>query len=701
MLGIHGLPARRLAASPRRRHALIVEGLEDRLLLSGDPTMYTVTSTSGSPNDKGSLPDVINLANSNTNPAGSVIQFDKMVFATPQIITLTSTLNLEEKPGPEVINGPGENLVTVSGDNAVRVFLVEQPSDNVGNMNGVTATISGLTISSGGVLSYGGGILNLDTLDTLTVSDCTIANNTAGHGGGIANSGTLTVSDCTIANNTADFGGGIDNSTDGTLTVSYCTIDYNTAPFGGGIYNELSSPELPVTLTVSNSTIAYNKANGSKGSGGGGIWNNGALTVFNSTIAYNSAYSGGGINNNYGLTVVNSTIFHNTAPGGGGGLSGPGAVTLNNTIVAGNLSGTSADDIPDRVPVKSSAYNLIGTGGSGGLTNGVNGNQVGVANPGLATALTDNGGPTQTIALLKGSPAIDKGSNTLAVDPNTNQPLATDQRGTGFPRIVNGTVDIGAYEFQATAPMATHLVVTAQPPGSVTAGSGFSLVVAAENSLGNVDPTFNGNVTISLAKNPGGSTLGGTTTVAAKGGVAIFTGLTLNNPSAGYTIQIAGGGLIPATTNLITVQAPPKIQRATVVLTQQRNKRGKPIGKPVLTGFQFTFNSVMNSATAGNPNNYRLGTYVQVRVRVGKKFKQVLQLKPIAFTVKYDPASNSVKLLIGKQAFTRGGQITIVSAPPGGISSAAGGFLDGNGDGTGGGNAVYNISANARRISHA
>ena len=64
------------------------------------------------------------------------------------------------------------------------------------------------------------------------------------------------------------------------------------------------------------------------------------------------------------------------------------------------------------------AYNLIGTGGSGGLTNGVNGNQVGVANPGLGT-LADNGGPTQTIALLPGSPAIDKGSNALAVDPST------------------------------------------------------------------------------------------------------------------------------------------------------------------------------------------------------------------------------------------------------------------------------------------
>ena len=82
------------------------------------------------------------------------------------------------------------------------------------------------------------------------------------------------------------------------------------------------------------------------------------------------------------------------------------------------------------------------------MTNGTNGNQVGVANPGLGP-LADNGGPTQTIALVTGSPAIDKGSNALAVDPSSGQPLTTDQRGTGFARIVDGTVDIGAYEVQS------------------------------------------------------------------------------------------------------------------------------------------------------------------------------------------------------------------------------------------------------------
>ena len=141
------------------------------------------------------------------------------------------------------------------------------------------------------------------------------------------------------------------------------------------------------------------------------------------------------------LTVTNSTIAYNyvASAGGGGGLDViAGTAILDNTIVALNTTGTgstaSASDIAGTVDA-ASAYNLIGTGGSGGLTNGTNGNRVGVANPGLGQ-LADNGGPTQTIALLPGSPAIDKGSNALAVDPNTGQPLTTDQRGPGFVRIV-------------------------------------------------------------------------------------------------------------------------------------------------------------------------------------------------------------------------------------------------------------------------
>jgi hypothetical protein len=230
------------------------------------------------------------------------------------------------------------------------------------------------------------------------------------------------------------------------------------------------------------------------------------------------------------------------------------------------------DDIGGRTVSSASAYNLIGTGGSGGLVNGVNGNQVGVANPGLGT-LADNGGPTQTIALLDGSPAIDTGSNALAVDPSTGQPLTTDQRGPGFARIVNGTVDIGAFEVQPTE----TLVVTTQPPASVTAGSPFGLTVTAEDSSGTVDTSFSGTVTVTLFNNPGGATLGGTLSVMAQSGVATFSDLTLDKVGTGYTLLVSGDGVASASTDPFDVTAAEATQL--VVTTQP------PIG--VVVGSQF------------------------------------------------------------------------------------------------------------------
>jgi hypothetical protein len=233
---------------------------------------------------------------------------------------------------------------------------------------------------------------------------------------------------------------------------------------------------------------AGNGGDGGEGSGGGSYLAGGSITLINDTDAGNDAHggqagaggaggaagagnTGAGISGQVGavgaaaggglcvggatLSLVNTTVAGNSVASGGtgGGLNvNAGTATLDNTIVAlntsGTVSGAPSSDIAGTVAA-ASAFNLIGTGGAGGLTNGVSGNQVGVVNPGLGT-LADNGGPTQTIALLAGSPAINAGSNALAVDPTTGKPLTTDQRGAGFPRIVGGTVDIGAYEVQAT-----------------------------------------------------------------------------------------------------------------------------------------------------------------------------------------------------------------------------------------------------------
>ena len=84
--------------------------------------------------------------------------------------------------------------------------------------------------------------------------------------------------------------------------------------------------------------------------------------------------------------------------------------------------------------------------------------------------------------------------------------------------------------------------MTQQPPASVTAGSPFGLTVQAEDSSGNLDSSFNGTVTVALASNPGGATLGGTLTVTASGGVATFSGLTLNKAASGYTLEVSASG---------------------------------------------------------------------------------------------------------------------------------------------------------------
>ena len=214
------------------------------------------------------------------------------------------------------------------------------------------------------------------------------------------------------------------------LTVTNCTIRDNSAngslgASGGGIYDNYA-------LTVTNSTISGNSTIG-PGSSGGGIQSvNATLTVTNSTISGNSANAsfgdqgdayGGGIWADT-LTVTNSTISGNSAIGGefgyGGGIYGQVGFNLSNSIVANNTANAGGPDIFGGF---SGSYNLVGV------------------DPMLGP-LQNNGGPTFTRALMTGSPAINAG------DPNFTPPPNYDQRGTGYPRVVNGRIDIGAFEVQ-------------------------------------------------------------------------------------------------------------------------------------------------------------------------------------------------------------------------------------------------------------
>ncbi len=249
---------------------------------------------------------------------------------------------------------------------------------------------------------------------------------------------TASISGLTITGGTAASGGGIDNA--GMLTLSTDTISGNMATgSGGGIENQAGG-----TLIISDSTISGDTAGGS----GGGIDNAGMLTLTNTTIADNSAASGGGISDEGMLTAVNVTIADgNTSVGSGSGggldVTGAGTGTLYNTIVAQNTDSVGADDIAGNGITSASSNNLVGADESGTAPGS---NLLEGANPFLGS-LAYNGGPTETIALEANSPAIDAGSNSWADTYGVTTDQRGAVRG-GQPDAVNAgsTVDIGAYE---------------------------------------------------------------------------------------------------------------------------------------------------------------------------------------------------------------------------------------------------------------
>jgi hypothetical protein len=329
------------------------------------------------------------------------------------------------------IDGPGADLLTVRRDTGgdYRIFTLG---------GGTNVTISGLTITNGyavGDPGRGGGIYSAGA--TLTLANCVVTRNlaqgTAGEaeGGGLYGSGTII--GCRITNNTAidthiaGYGGGLY----GDFTIIDSTISDNYASgygatYGGGIYTMSSSG-----VTVISSTISGNHA-----SFGGGIAGSGL--VLNSTLSGNDALaSGGGIDAGATFTLISSTVSNNLAVSSGGGIRGN--PTARNTIMAGN-GALSAPDLSGHL--YSIGHNLIGNSQGG---SGFDETDILDVDPRLGP-LQDNGGPTFTRALLPDSPAIDAGDNTDAPD--------WDQRGEGFPRIVNGIIDIGAFEYQGdgTAP---------------------------------------------------------------------------------------------------------------------------------------------------------------------------------------------------------------------------------------------------------
>ncbi len=319
------------------------------------------------------------------------------------------------------------------------------------DINGST-TISNASFTENSAFDSGGAILNLS--DSINITNSTFSANSADDGGAIANQGTLTLTDSTLSNNSADDGGGVANS--GTLTITRSILLSNSvflAGAGGGIMNFETG-----TITVTDSSITNNSADN-----GGGLFNFGTANFTNSTIAGNSvSTNGGGVSTWYWLTLTNSTIVGNSAATGGG-VFNLGTLTTTNATFSENSAATGGGiyngmpipEFPEFAGTLNFSNTIIANSTVGadcyseGLintninnlveNNAASPNQC--ATPSLAAdpnlgPLANNGGPTQTMALLPGSPAIDAGDD--------NACPSTDQRGILRPQ--GGHCDIGAFE---------------------------------------------------------------------------------------------------------------------------------------------------------------------------------------------------------------------------------------------------------------
>src|SRR4029077_8276892 len=318
------------------------------------------------------------------------------------------------------------------------------------------------------------------------------------------------------------------------MTITRCMISNNSAQYhtgssgdcasgsGGGIRNSSGG-----SLTVTNSTIKGNSCLSEDGFGlcggggsGGGIENGGSMTITNCTISGNSGAGtyfatmiGGGISNYGNLQITSSTIAYNSASSDeaafGGGIYGSGSTGSNSSIIALN-SAPTGPDFTGGGGLQSMGYNIIGNNADAAISSQPS-DQIGTSgspiDPRLGP-LHHNGGPTLTMALLAGSPAINRG------DPNA--PLS-DQRGYG--RV--GIPDVGAFEFGG---MARPIVTTNAGADNITSSSA----------------TLNGTV------NPNGLT----TTVHFEYGTTTNYGfITANRSYTGSTTQSVSANITGLTAN--------------------------------------------------------------------------------------------------------------------------------------------------------
>jgi hypothetical protein len=386
---------------------------------------------------------------------------------------------------------------------------------------------------------HGGGIYNGENTNS-SLESCIIRYNYTGNriyspidgdGGGIYNGGVLSINRCTISNNYtggAGSGGGICQANGAMALTNCCMANNNTGKgkddsyscvinggSGGAIYarafTSLTNCTISSNYTGNGGNDSYG-VGGNGGSGGGIYTNNNLLRLTNCTI-YNNSTGGGGYGEN----------GQNGVGGNGGGIcNDSGIVRTRNTIVAGNQTAAAGEGPDCWGTLNSQGYNLIENTNHCTITGNLTGNITG-EDP-LLGNLANYGGPTETHALLSGSPAIDAGYNFGIVDDQRGYPRPVDV--PGIPNINDGS-DIGAYEFG----FSTAISGTITYGGTGLAGVTLTFSGSAGTTTSNINGNYSYMVSYGWSGTVTPSKPGYTFTPAHRS----YTNVTANLPNQDFT----------------------------------------------------------------------------------------------------------------------------------------------------------------------
>ncbi|HNU07873.1 MAG TPA: carboxypeptidase-like regulatory domain-containing protein [Pyrinomonadaceae bacterium] len=471
----------------------------------------------------------------NAAATDDVVEFDGMVFATPQTVLITLGEVVIANNGTLTINGTGASKLTFDGNGTSRIISTGA---------NVVATINDAKFTHGN----GAGALN------------------TGRAGAIYNvGGTLTLNNLVVTGNTASNGGGLNNasssspSVPGTLTLNNCVVSNNTTTSSGGGMQNFSTS----TLTINNSTIMNNTSGGT--TGGGGIQANGNVRITNSTFTGNNAPGGSGgalVYNGVTLLVTNSTIVGNTSTNNGGGIhKSTSNLTgvIRNSMIANNNGTVGSEDVTGIF--SSEGNNLIETVGT---SSGWVGSDITGQDP-ILSPLGFYGGLGVTYVPLSGSPALGAGqacvldSTCSANNPPIN--VNVDQRGAARPAnppaSAGANVDIGAVEaspsYVASLPDATFGV-----PYDFTLASGFTGFTFLLNS-GDL-----GGITLTSAATS--ATLGGTPNQSGTRNAVVQVSDGTHSTLVNYSVNVNAGATVIVRGVVVDSLGSP-VKRARVTMT--------------------------------------------------------------------------------------------------------------------------------------